>query len=97
VVRIELITHVNVITLNDDIHLYGPQILFYLKNYSTLGSNGYDKTLNTYMHNIGVIWLNAPPSTIMDSRKNCYLVASGLQSVGGHLPSGGVVGVPRLG
>lgn len=26
------------------------------------------KTLNTYMHNIGVIWLNAP-STIMDSRQ----------------------------
>jgi hypothetical protein len=45
------------------------------------------KTLNTYMHNIGVIWLNAP-STIMDSRKNCYLVASGLKSVVGHLPSG---------
>jgi hypothetical protein len=56
------------------------------------------KTLNTYMHNIGVIWLNAP-STIMDSRKNCYLVASGLKSVVGHLPSGDEMEewVPRLG
>jgi hypothetical protein len=55
------------------------------------------KTLNTYMHNnIGVIWLNAP-STIMDSRK---LLPCGLRAtvfVVGHLPSGGDVGVPRLG
>jgi hypothetical protein len=53
------------------------------------------KTLNTYMHNIGVIWLNAP-STPLWTLGNCYLVASGLQSVVGHLPSGDV-GVPRLG
>jgi hypothetical protein len=44
-VRIELIIHVNVITLNDDIHLNGPQILFYLKNYLTLGSNGYENPI----------------------------------------------------
>jgi hypothetical protein len=48
VVRIELITHVNVITLNDDIHLNGPQILFFLKIYLTLGSNGYENP--KYIH-----------------------------------------------
>jgi hypothetical protein len=41
------------------------------------------KTLNTYMHNIGVIWLTAP-STIMDSRK---LLPCGLRATVCSRPS----------
>jgi hypothetical protein len=71
VVRIELIIHVNVITPNDDIHLNGPQILFYLKLCLKLGSNGYEN--RKYIHaQHWCYWLNAP-STPLWTLGNCYL------------------------
>jgi len=83
-----------VITPNDDIHLNGPQILFYLKLYLKLGSNGYEN--RKYIHaQHWCYWLNAP-STPLWTLGIVTLVASGLESVVGHLPSGDV-GVPRQG